>query len=373
MTVYGETRYLAWAISRYAGVQHDLASSGIRSVPWAEMVGEAGKATPMPDMDDARVLASFHGRLATFLGQPERELTPALGTSHALWGAYAALLSPGDEIIVENPVYEPLVRMADGMGAKVVYTERRAENGWQLDIADVRRRFSDKTRAVAITNLHNPTGVRTPDDVIAELARLCAEHDAHLVVDEVYAPFASPLFSADAQSGEGTAHWPDGARRLGDNVVTVASLTKVYGAGPHRVGWICASEEVTTRARNAMLSNIGHLPWSHAALACAVIDRVPSLVARTRRELGRKREKVAAHLQRFPAWRYSAPEHGLFGFVWSPGRRDLRADIEAWNAKTGALVVPGSFFGAESGFRIGWSLPEEKLDAALEKLSELLA
>lgn len=370
--MYGETRYLSWAIARYAGVQHDLASSGISSVPWAEMVGGASKATAMPDMDDARVLVSLNAHLATFLGQPERELTPALGTSHALWGAYAALLSPGCEIIVENPVYEPLVSIADGMGAKVVHTERRAENGWQLDVADVRSRISNKTRAVAITNLHNPTGVRTPDDVIAELARLCAEHDAYLVVDEVYAPFASALFAGDAASGEGAAHWPDSARRLGDNVVTVASLTKVYGAGPHRIGWICANEEVTARARNAMLASVGHLPWSHAALACTVIDRAPSLVERTRRELGRKRETVATFFQRFPAWRYSAPEHGLFGFAWREGRRELRADIEAWNATTGALVVPGSFFGAESGFRIGWSLPEEKLPAALEKLRELL-
>ncbi len=365
--MYGETRYLSWATSRYANLQHDLASSGIASFRWDEV------AEVVPEVDDVRVLASLNARLATFLGRPEREVTPALGTSHALWCAYAALLSPGDEIIVEHPVYEPLVRVAEAMGAKIVRTERRGENAWQLDVADVRARFSEKTRVVAVTNLHNPTGVQTPDDVISDLARLCAERDAHLVVDEVYAPFTSLLFALNDASEVGAATWPGGARRLGDNVVTVASLTKVYGAGPHRIGWICASEEVTQRARHAMLCNVGHLPWSHAALACTVLDRVPSLVSRTRRELGRKREKVAAHLQRFPSWRYSAPAHGLFGFAWNPARRDLHRDIEAWNTKTGALVVPGSFFGAESGFRIGWSLPEEKLDAALEKLSELLA
>ena len=365
--MYGETRYLAWAIERYAGLTHDLASSGIRGFRFPELLDA------VPEFDDPRVLATFHARLATFTGSPGEELTPALGTSHALWGAYAALLTPGDEIIVELPVYEPLVRMAEGMGVKVVYTERRAENGFELDFADVRARFSPKTRAVVITNLHNPTGVRTSDDAIADLARLCAEHDAHLIVDEVYAPFATALFG-EQTPGEGAgATWPASARTLGDNVVAVASLTKVYGAGPHRIGWIRASQEVTTRARRAMLANVGHLPFSHAAIASAVLERVPALVSRTRLELGQKRARVAEHLARFPAWRYSAPEHGLFGFAWSPARRNLRADIEAWNARTGALVVPGSFFGAESGFRIGWSLPEEKLGDALEKLSELLA
>lgn len=371
--MYKEPRYLAWAIERYRGLQHDLASSGIPSAPWSEIIGGAKREAAVPDMDDARVLDALHARLSTFLAVPEAEVTPALGTSHALWGAYAAVLSPGDEIIVEHPVYEPLVRAAEGMGVHVVYTQRREEDRWRLDVADVRARFSDRTRAVAITNLHNPTGMRTPDDVIAELARLCAERDAHLIVDEVYAPFASSLFSGDAAGHTSGDTWPGSARRLGDNVVAIASLTKVYGAGPHRIGWICASEDVTKSARAAMLVNVGHLPWSHAAMACAVIESAPTLVARTRRELGRKREKVAAHLARFPAWQYSAPEHGLFGFAWRPGRRDLRADIESWNARTGALVVPGSFFGAESGFRIGWSLPEEKLDAALDKLSQLLA
>lgn len=369
--MYGETRYLAWAIERYANLAHDLASSGIKTCPWAELVDGRPDLMALPAMDEARVLSALNARIAAFVGRPEHEVTPALGTSHALWGAYAALLSPGDEVIVESPVYEPLVRGPEAMGATILYTERRAENGFQLDVQDVRARFSDKTRVVSITNLHNPTGVRTSDATIQELARLCAERDAHLVVDEVYAPFASPLFATG--STELGATWPGTARRLGDNVVAIASLTKVYGAGPHRIGWILASEEVTRRARNAMLTNVGHLPWSHAALATRVLDRAPALVSRTRRELGDKRAKVAAFMARFPAWQYSAPPHGLFGFAWSPGRRDLRADIEAWNARTGALVVPGSFFGMESGFRIGWSLPEEKLHDALEKLSELLA
>jgi hypothetical protein len=368
--VYGETHYLQWAIERYENLRHDLASSGIRGVRWSELTAPSEGSTP--DADDPRVLAHFHARLAAFLKAPPLEVTPALGTSHALWGAYAALLSPGDELIVETPVYEPLVRMAEGMGVKVVYTERRAENGFELDFADVRARFSKKTRAVAITNLHNPTGVRTSNDAMADLARLCAENDAHLVVDEVYAPFASPLFDAAAPSDDVAATWPDSARSLGHNVVAIASLTKVYGAGPHRVGWIRASEDVTRHARNAMLASVGHLPWSHAANACTVLHNAPRLIERTRGELGRKRERVAAFMTRFPAWSFSAPEHGLFGFAWNPARRSLRADIEAWSEKTGALVVPGSFFGAETGFRMGWSLPEEKLDAALEKLAELL-
>jgi aspartate/methionine/tyrosine aminotransferase len=351
--------YLAWAIAKRPHIRHDICTSGIRSFAWSE-IGAA------PAFDDVGSLDALREKIASFVGAPSSRVTPALGTSHALWLAYAAVVAaPGDEVIVETPVYDPLVAAAEAHGARVVYTERKAERGFAVDVDDVRARFTDKTRAVVVSSLHNPTGTRVPDDTIRALAALCGERGAHLIVDEVYAPF-------DTLLGAG-AKWPNSACHLADNVIAVASLTKVFGAGPHRIGWVIGSDEIAERTRGAVLTNLGHFPFSHSSIGCAVLGAMPKLAERTRRELGNKRERVAAFMRGYPEWRYSAPEAGLFGFAWNPARPNLAAEIEAWQLRTGALVVPGAFFGIPEGFRVAWSLPESELDAALEKLAELLA
>jgi aspartate/methionine/tyrosine aminotransferase len=354
-------RYLAWAIAKRGQIRHDICTSGIRSFEWSE-IGTT------PGFDDVGSLDALRDEIARFIGVAPSRVTPALGTSHALWLAYAAVASPGDEVIVESPVYDPLVAAAEAHGARVVYTERKAERGFAVDVDDVRARFTDKTRAVVVSTLHNPSGARVPDETLRALASLCAERGAHLIVDEVYAPFDTLL----AQAGGG-AKWPNSACHLADNVIAVASLTKVFGAGPHRIGWLVASDEIAERARGAVLTNLGHFPFSHSSIGCTVLGAMPKLAERTRRELGNKRERVAAFMRAHPDWRYSAPDAGLFGFAWNPARPDLASEIESWHAHTGALVVPGAFFGIPTGFRVGWSLPENELDAALEKLSELLA
>src|SRR6185312_13991668 len=104
-----------------------------------------------------------------------------------------------------------------GCGARVVPFERPAPT-FALDPERVARAMTPKTRAVVVTNLHNPTGVRIPDDVLVEVARIAERGGAALVVDEVYAAFDG-LCDADGVFARS-------ARKLAPNIVAVSSLTK---------------------------------------------------------------------------------------------------------------------------------------------------
>lgn len=356
--MFPETRYLRWAMRFYGQVPHDLASSGIPRIGHRDL-------PPLPALDDAAGPARLKEAIAKFNDVPASEVVATLGASHALWVAYATLLSPGDELLVEDPSYEPLWRAAEASGVGTSRFERRAEDGFAIDPEHVAASMTDRTKVVAVTNLHNPTGVRTTDEVLRELARTVGARGAHLLVDEVYAPFDGLVGASGV--------WGKTARHLGDNVIVASSLTKCFGAGDQRVGWVLAPRAVIARAEDALVGSLGHLPVEHANMGVHVFRHLPALAERARASLEGKREIVARWVLARADLHWSRPTSGLFGFAWRPGAGDLTARIERGASDLGVLVGAGAFFGMPEGFRLAWSLPREDLATALEKLEELLS
>jgi aspartate/methionine/tyrosine aminotransferase len=341
----------------YGRVPFDLASSGMTPAP----VSELGA---LPPLDDAGAWPRLRERVAAYNGVPAGEALPTLGATHALWTAYASLLTAGDEVLVERPTYEPIYRIAEGLGARVTTFERPQGEGFALDPARVAASISSRTRVVALTNLHNPGGVRASDDAIAAVASLAARHGAHVLVDEVYAPFDA---MCDARGA-----WKGSARHLAPNVVVASSLTKVYGLGAHRVGWVLGPADVIARGEDALLSNLGHAPFAWSAIALAAFDHLPALADRARARLAGKRARVEAWVASRPHLAWSAPREGLFGFATDARGGDLTATIERAAAESGVLVAAGSFFGVPNGFRLSWSIDADRLDEGLERLGRAL-
>jgi aspartate/methionine/tyrosine aminotransferase len=355
--MFQPTRYIEWARRRFGQVRYDLATSGIPTVP-------AEESPPLlPGRPRADAWCRARTAIARYNDVPEGEAIAALGTTHATWLALATLLAPGDAVLVEEPAYEPLLRTAEGVGAQVIRFARTPESGFALDPDRVARAWTARTRAVLVSHLHNPSGQRASNESLSAVAKYAAERGAFLVVDEVYSPFDSLADAAGVFRGS--------ARKLAPNVVAVGSLTKCYGLGAERLGWVLAPDAIIARTEVTMTCSAGALPLSHAEQSEAALAHVPALAARTRALLGRKRERVAAWAAAHDV-QYSAPSEGLFGFVTLPGRGDLFPEIERAVQEHGVLVAAGSFFGVADGFRIAWSLPEADLDEGLARLTAAL-
>jgi aspartate/methionine/tyrosine aminotransferase len=117
------------------------------------------------------------------------------------------------------------------------------------------------------------------------------------------------------------------------------------------------------------------LPVGHAARGVHLFKHLDALSARAEHGLAKKRDLVSDWMTKRQDLAWSAPEHGLFGFAVrtkAPATDDLRARIERGQRDRHVLVVPGSFFGVPQGFRLAWSLPEERLTDALRRLAEVL-
>jgi aspartate/methionine/tyrosine aminotransferase len=365
--MFAPTEYLRWVMRLHGTAEYDLATSGMRPVNLAELGLPAS-------LEDPSAWRTLRARIAAHNLVSLEEAVPTMGTTHALWTAYSALLSPGDEVLIEEPTYEPMWRIAEGVGARVVRFARPPEEGFALDPSRVAAAMTDRTRLVVIANLHNPGGVRASDEAIREVALIAAARGAHLLVDEVYAAFDA--LAAPDPDGSGRASWRGSARLLGPNVVVASSLTKGYGLGAHRIGWVLAPPDVAARCDDALLSNLGHAPLAYPCFAVHAFDRLAALAERAREDLRGKRETVAAWVAARPELAWSAPTAGLFGFVTVTTRgrdEDLRPLLERGAREHGVLVAPGVFFGVPRGFRLAWALDRARLPGALERLGRVLS
>lgn len=285
------------------------------------------------------------------------EVVAADGTSMANFVAMAALISPGDEVLIEHPTYELLLGAASFLGAEIKRFERKPEDAFRLDPAMVQDAMSDRTRLIILTNLHNPSSALAGNDELRAVGRLAASVGARILVDEVYLDSAVPP--------------PSSARHLGPQFVCTNSLTKVYGLSGLRCGWILAEPELAERMWR--LNDLFGVNQAHPAerLGCIAFEHIDEVIGDNPDTLARNRglwnEFIASRddLDCMPAG------HGITAFPrWSGGDTERLDAILRERFDTS--VVPGRWFEMPNHFRVGFGLPTADLDEGLIRLGSAL-
>ena len=280
------------------------------------------------------------------------------GTSMANHLAMAAIIEPGDAVLIEHPTYGPILDVARYLEADVKRFRRVEENGWTIDPADVRRCVTPKTRLIVITNLHNPTSVLTPEPVLREMGDMARSVGALVLVDEVY---------LDAVY-EGT---PRTSFHPGPEFVVTSSLTKVYGVSGLRCGWILAQPDLAWKMRrlNDLYSATAVYPGE--LLSVAVFQHLDLLRERARRIVDADRKLLREFLARQSAVSAVWTEWGTTSFV---KLRDGNGDIflERLRAEFDTSAVPGRFFQMPDHFRIGMGVNTKMFAEGLNRIGHAL-
>ncbi len=340
--------YAAWAIRHFPLARVNLARAGL-SLP-AHAAPPAGPIDNVAPSFDVLVEC-----IAKHSGVHPSRAVPALGATHALWLACACILRPGDHVLVESPGYDAMSRIPRRLGAEVRLFERRADAQYDLDSDALRSMITPRTRAVIISNLHNPSGALLTTDRLREIAVMLESFGIGLIVDEVYGNFHSDVESS--------------ACAIGGNVVAVGALSKTHGLGGARAGWLCADEDIVSAALSLLRDTLGDpYPPAQCAAAVRAFSQVNSIEMGVRDSLLSRRRKITSWLDGRPSWAAHHAEVGPFSWVVLPEPDDLTASIEAGVSRFGVLLAPGSFFGIRNAFRISWTASEESIQQAIPQL-----
>jgi hypothetical protein len=282
----------------------------------------------------------------------------AEGTSMVNHVAMAALLDPGDEVVVEDPCYELLPATLRYLGAEVRQFPRRFEERYRVDPEAVRRALTPRTRLIVLTNLHNPSSALATEADLRAVGDLAREAGARVLVDEVYLETL----------GDAT---PRSAFHLDPVFVTTNSLTKTYGLNGLRCGWALAEPALTHRFW-ALNDLFGVIP-SHLSERVGTIAfrEMPRLRARTREHLSLHWGLACEALQGCEAIEWFRPPSGTVFFPRLK-RGNVDAFCEALLSRHGTAVAPGRFFGSPANFRVGIGGRTEILQEGLARLRAAL-
>lgn len=351
--------YMRWA-KEHAAARYNLANSGIVGCSTADLELQPGDVLVNgPNKDGYPPLLEA---IASRYGAAPEQVVSAEGTSGANFLAFATLLEPGDEVLVEQPTYEPLLAALEFLGARVRRFARRFEDGFRLDLDQLRRlrgELSGHVRVVVMTNPHNPSGVFLPPEEVAEVGRLAAAVGARVLVDEVYRDVA------------GKAP-PPSHLHLGPHFVATSSLTKSYGLSGLRCGWVLCSPELAGRMRRVrdLMGSVGSMPSD--GLASAAFRQLHRLAARTRAILEPNQRLVRSFLREHgETLDCVVPEDSMMVFPRLRNEEDSQA-LHDRLRRVETSIVPGHFFEAPQHFRLGFAVRTEEVAEGLRRLADAL-
>jgi hypothetical protein len=298
-------------------------------------------------------------RLAAKCGVGTDNVVAAIGTSMANHLALAALVGPGDEVVVEHPAYEPILSVARYLGAEVRRFARRAEDGFAVDPDAVAKAVTPRTKVIVLTNLHNPSSALVGTETLRRVGVIARGVGARVLVDEVY------LDSLFEKAPPSAFHLDPGC------FVITSSLTKAYGLSGLRCGWILADPDLARRMWR-IDDLFGAVP-AHPAerLSAIALDHLATIAARARDLLERNRRLLNEFLDSRTDIEADRLDGGTTAF---PRLKCGNADelCARLRDRYETSVVPGAFFEMPEHFRVAVGCPTETLREGLDRLSAAL-
>ncbi len=358
MTAWREvtgSSYMHWAKTQSVA-RFNLATSGLGNLSLRDL---------RVSLEDLELTSGGYGyepllqEIAARYGVNTRSIVTAAGTSFANHLAIAALIKPGDEVLFEEPAYEPMLATARYLGADLKRFSRDFETGFRVLPETIDALVSERTRLIVVTNLHNPSGVLTDEATLKQIGEIAQRVGARVLVNEVYQEtvFEEP---------------PRTSFHLGSEFVVTSSLTKAFGLSGLRCGWILAEPELARRMW--LLDDLFSVTQVHAGerLSVVALQQISEIAARSKALLSRNREMLNEFLDTRDDLETVRPPYGTVMFPSLRSGESTERLCQVLREKYETTVVPGSFFERPTHFRVGIAGPTDVLEQGLERLGRAL-
>lgn len=296
------------------------------------------------------------------------------GGKQAIYQAFAAILDPGDEVIVPAPywtTYPESIQLAGGVPVEVVADET---TGYKVSVEQLEAARTENTKVVLFVSPSNPTGAVYTEAEAEAIGRWALEHGLWVLTDEIY----EHLVYGDATFTSLPALLPE----LADKCVVVNGVAKTYAMTGWRVGWVIGPKDVIKAATNLQshaTSNVSNVA-QRAAIAAVAGDL--SAVHEMRTAFDRRRRTIVRMLNEIDGVVCPEPEGAFYAYPSVKGLlgKEIRGQRPQTSSELASLIldevevaaVPGEAFGTPGYLRFSYALGDEDLVEGISRLQKLL-
>jgi aspartate aminotransferase len=294
------------------------------------------------------------------------------GGKQAVYNTFAALLDPGDEVLLLAPywtTYPEAIKLAGGVPVEVMTDET---TGYLASVAQLEAARTDRTKILLFVSPSNPTGAVYPREQVEAIGAWAKDHDIWVVTDEIYEHLVY-----------GDAEMVSIAHSAGEKVVVLNGVAKTYAMTGWRVGWMIGPTDVIKAATNLQSHSTSNVSNVAQIAALAAVSGDLSAVAEMRAIYDRRRRAIVAMLSDIPGIVCPEPLGAFYVYPSVKGLlgQSLRGRTAQSSAELAGIileeaevaVVPGEAFGTPGYVRMSYALGDEDLAEGVSRIAKLVA
>ncbi|MFE4668349.1 pyridoxal phosphate-dependent aminotransferase [Streptomyces sp. NPDC056716] len=303
------------------------------------------------------------------------EILVTNGGKQAIYEAFAAILDPGDEVIVPAPywtTYPESIRLAGGVPVPVVADET---TGYRVSVEQLEAARTDRTKVVLFVSPSNPTGAVYSREDTEAIGHWALEHGLWVLTDEIYEHLV--------YGGATAPSLPALVPALRDKCIVVNGVAKTYAMTGWRVGWIIGPKDVVKAATNLQSHATSNVANVSQAAALAAVSGDLTAVEEMREAFDRRRRTIVRMLNEIDGVLCPEPEGAFYAYpsVKPLIGKEIRGKRPQDTVELAALileevevaVVPGEAFGTPGYLRLSYALGDEDLVEGVSRIQKLLA
>ncbi|MGI6192694.1 MAG: pyridoxal phosphate-dependent aminotransferase [Christensenellales bacterium] len=297
------------------------------------------------------------------------------GAKHALFNALAAILNPGDEVIIPSPCwvsYPELVRINSGVP---VFVHASAEDSFIPKVEDLAKAVTPRTKAIILNSPNNPCGYVLPEAVLRQIADLAVEKDLFVISDEIYEMMV--------YEGEKHVSIASFGPEIKERTILVNGLSKAFSMTGWRIGYT-ASAPVIAKAMGNLQSHVTSNPNSiaqHASVAAlnGPKDELEAMV----KEFDARRQLMVERINAIPGLSCIAPRGAFYvmvnissAFGKSYEGRVINGSLDFCAALLEGekvAMVPGIAFEADGYCRMSYATSRSNIEKGIDRLASFMA
>jgi aspartate/methionine/tyrosine aminotransferase len=298
---------------------------------------------------------------------PKRVVVTA-GASAALMLVSAALVNPGDNVLLGDPCYPCNRQFIATFGGDVSLIPTSAQTRYQLSLQQVQEHWQDNTKGLLLATPSNPTGTSIDTDVLRDICAFAKQKNSWRIIDEIY-------LNLSDDRNDGTS--PQTILAMDDDAIVINSFSKYFGMTGWRLGW-CIVPEAMVGVMESLAQNLYICPSTlaqQAALACFTTESL-AICEDRKAQLQRRRQIVLEGLSQTPLTVPVLPDGAFYVYIdISCSGLDAMTFCERLLEEAHVALTPGNDFGEYQStkyVRLSYAAAPEILTEGIQRISQFM-